>query len=323
MIEQVAEIINKHDNFLVVTHINPDGDAIGSLLGMYSALKEMGKTAVPIIGTKFPELFEFLPGKNDVLIGLDSLNSNPSYIISLDVAAENRICPQVDSLRNSSRLLNIDHHPTNPGYGDINYVQRHANSTTQLVYEILDKAGHPLSLDVGKCLYTGLITDTGCFKFAGVTSKTFELAAKLLEPGVDNYEITRHLFEEFAVTRLALERLMLERLEILLDGKVILSHLDLEDFEEIGADMSEGENLVNRLRETRGVEVGGLITQLSDNLCKASLRSKGLIDVSAIASELGGGGHRRAAGVKVSMSPQQLRISLLELIGRNLNLSQR
>lgn len=323
MTEQIAEIINKHDNFLVITHINPDGDAIGSLLGMYSALREMGKTAFPVLGTKFPALFEFLPSKNDVLIGLDSLNFNPSYIISLDVAAEDRICPQVDSLRKSATLVNIDHHPTNPGYGDINYIQPYANSTTQLVYEILDKAGHPLSVDVGKCLYTGLITDTGCFKFAGVTSKTFELAAKLLEPGVDNYEITRHLFEEFALSRLVLERLMLERIEILLEGKLVLSHLDLEDFEEIGADLSEGENLVNRLRETRGVEVGGLITKLSDNLCKASLRSKGLIDVSAIASELGGGGHRRAAGIKASMSPQKLRIRLLELIGTALSLSQK
>ncbi|MDA8407407.1 MAG: bifunctional oligoribonuclease/PAP phosphatase NrnA [Deltaproteobacteria bacterium] len=323
MIEQIAEIINKHDNFLVITHVNPDGDAIGSLLGMYLALREMGKTAAPVLGTKFPALFEFLPGKDDVLIGLESINFDPTYIISLDVAAENRISPQVDALRETATLINVDHHPTNPGYGNINHIQRHANSTTQLVYEILEKAGHPLSIDVGKCLYTGLITDTGCFKFAGVTSKTFELAAKLLEPGVDNYEITRYLFEEFAVSRLALEKLMLERLEILLDGKLVLSHLDLEDFEEIGADLSEGENLVNRLRETRGVEVGGLITKLSDNLCKVSLRSKGLIDVSAIASELGGGGHRRAAGIKASMSPQKLRIRLLELISTALSQSQK
>ena len=323
MIEQIAEIINKHDNFLVITHVNPDGDAIGSLLGMYLALREMGKTAAPVLGTKFPALFEFLPGKDDVLIGLESINFDPTYIISLDVAAENRISPQVDALRETATLINVDHHPTNPGYGNINHIQRHANSTTQLVYEILEKAGHPLSIDVGKCLYTGLITDTGCFKFAGVTSKTFELAAKLLEPGVDNYEITRYLFEEFAVSRLALEKLMLERLEILLDGKLVLSHLDLEDFEEIGADLSEGENLVNRLRETRGVEVGGLITELSDSLCKVSLRSKGLIDVSAIASELGGGGHRRAAGIKASMSPQKLRIRLLELISTALSQSQK
>ncbi len=321
MIEQIARIINEQDKFLVITHVNPDGDAIGSLLGMNLALKEMGKTSVPILGAEFPELFEFLPGKKDVFIGLDALKFDPSYIIALDVASENRIAPEVEHLGKSATLINVDHHPTNPGYGNLNYVQRYANSTTQLVYEILEKAGHTLSIDVGKCLYTGLITDTGCFKFAGVTSKTFELAAKLLEPGFDNYEITRYLYEEYAASRLILERLMLERLEALLDGKLVLSHLDFEDFEEIGAAPSEGENLVNRLRETRGVEVGGLITKLSDNRCKVSLRSKGMVDVSAIASKLGGGGHPRAAGINTSISPQELRAALIELIGNALNFS--
>ncbi|MGC8603993.1 MAG: DHH family phosphoesterase [Desulfomonilaceae bacterium] len=321
MIEQIASIINEHDNFLVVTHTNPDGDAIGSLLGMYLALKEMGKTAVPVIGAKFPDIFGFLPGKQDVIVGLDPLKINPSHIISLDVAAENRISPEVYNLRMSAKLINIDHHPTNPGYGDINYIQRDANSTTQLVYEILEKSNHGLSVDVGKCLYTGLVTDTGCFRFAGVTSKTFQLAARLLEPGIDNYEITRYLFEEYAPSRLILERLMLERLETLVDGKFVLSRLDIEDFEKIGAPLSEGENLVNRLRETRGVEVGGLITKLSDNLCKVSLRSKGLIDVSAIASELGGGGHRRAAGINAAMSTHAIRIKLIELLEKAIILS--
>jgi len=321
MIEQIARIINEQDKFLVITHVNPDGDAIGSLVGMNLALKEMGKTSVSILGTEFPGLFEFLPGKKDVLIGLGALKFDPSYIIALDVASENRIAPEVEHLRKSATLINVDHHPTNPDYGDLNYVQRYANSTTQLVYEILEKAGHTLSIDVGKCLYTGLVTDTGCFKFAGVTSKTFELAAKLLEPGVDNYEITRYLFEEYAASRLILERLMLERLEVLLDGKLVLSHLDLEDFEEIGAALSEGENLVNRLRETRGVEVGGLITKLSDNRCKVSLRSKGMVDVSAIASKLGGGGHPRAAGINTFISPQELRAALIELIGNALTCS--
>lgn len=316
MIEQIASIVRDQDNFLVVTHVNPDGDAIGSLLGMYLALKEMGKNAAALLGNEFPELFRFLPGKRDILYRSDSFNFIPAYIVSLDVAAENRITPDMSGLRGSTKLINVDHHPTNPGYGDINYVQRYANSTTQLVYEILEKVGHRLSVNVGTCLYTGLVTDTGCFKFAGVTSHTFQLAAKLLEPGIDSYEVTRHLFEEYAPSRLILERLMLEHLETLLSGKLSLSHLDIEDFEKIGASLSEAENLVNRLRETRGVEVGVLITKLSDDLCKVSLRSKGLIDVSVIASELGGGGHRRAAGIKVSMSIEELRERLVDLIGK-------
>ncbi|MGC8659128.1 MAG: DHH family phosphoesterase [Desulfomonilaceae bacterium] len=316
MIEQISSIIRRQDNFLVVTHVNPDGDAIGSLLGMYLALKEMGKTALPLLGDEFPELFGFLPGKQDICFHSDSVDFFPSCIVSLDVAAENRITPDISAWRGSTKLINVDHHPTNPGFGDINYVQRYANSTTQLVHEILENAGHSLSVNVGTCLYTGLVTDTGCFKFAGVTSNTFKLASKMLEPGIDSYAVTRYLFEEYAPSRLILERLMLERVETLLSGKLSLSHLDIGDFEKIGASLSEGENLVNRLRETRGVEVGCLITKISEDFCKVSLRSKGLIDVAAIASELGGGGHRRAAGIKAPMSMDKIRQRLIDLIAK-------
>lgn len=318
MIDQIARIINEHDRFVVITHVNPDGDAIGSLLGMYLALREMGKTATPIMDDELPVLYEFLPGTQNIQIGLDHLEFDPSYIIALDVAAENRIAPEITNLRQSATVINIDHHPTNPGYGDLNYIVPHANATSQLVYEILHKIGYELSVDVAKCLYTALITDTGCFKFAGVTNKTFELAAKLLEAGVDNYEITRYLFEEFPASRLMLEKLMLERLEVLLDGKLVISCLNREDYDKIGASLAEGESLVNKLRETRGVEVGMLITRLSDNLCKASLRSKGFVDVSAIAAELGGGGHRRAAGVKSPLSLGDFKAKLVELVGKAL-----
>lgn len=320
-IDQVAGIIRDFHDFFIMTHVNPDGDAIGSLLGMYLALKENGKIAIPVIGAEFPELFKFLPGSGNTVIGFDTIGFSPSHIIALDVAAENRISPEIGDLRKSTKLVNVDHHPTNPRYGDYNYVLPSANSTTQLVYEILKRAGYRVSQDVAKCLYTGLVTDTGCFKFAGVTSETFELAARLLELGVDNYEITRKLFEEFPESRLTLERLMIERLEVLLDGKLVLSYIDFEDYQKLGASMSEGESLVNRLRETRGVEVGGLITKLSENLYKVSLRSKGFVNVATVASALGGGGHSRAAGLKVSMSREEIRERLIKLIDSSLNSS--
>ena len=321
MIDQVASIIRDFQDFFIMTHVNPDGDAIGSLLGMYLALKENGKIAIPVIGAEFPDLFNFLPGSGNTVIGFDSIGFSPSHIIALDVAAENRISPEIGDLRKSAKLVNVDHHPTNPRYGDYNYVLPSANSTTQLVYEILKRAGYRVSPDVAKCLYTGLVTDTGCFKFAGVTSATFELAARLLELGVDNYEITRKLFEEFPESRLSLERLMIERLEVLLNGKLVLSYIDFEDYQKLGASMSEGESLVNRLRETRGVEVGGLITKLSENLYKVSLRSKGFVNVATVASALGGGGHSRAAGLKVSMSREEIRERLIKLIDASLNSS--
>ncbi|MFH0960125.1 MAG: bifunctional oligoribonuclease/PAP phosphatase NrnA [Pseudomonadota bacterium] len=319
MIDQIAKFLVEKDGFVVVTHVNPDGDAIGSLLGMYLSLKEIGKKVVGVMGANFPESFAFLPGNTEMIVGWELLGFNPSCVIAIDVADRERIAPSISGLKKAySCLINIDHHPTNPGYGDINFIRPHANSSTQLVYELLCKMGYKLNVNVSKCLYTGLVTDTGCFKFSGVTSRTFELAAKLLAPGVDSYDVTKCLFEELPESRLTLERLMLERLEFLLDGKLALSYLDLEDYEKIGASLNEGENIVNRLRETRGVEVGGLITALADNSCKVSLRSKGMLDVSTIASKLGGGGHRRAAGIKSSLGYQDMRLELISLVKKSL-----
>ena len=318
MIDQIAATLSEQDGFVVVTHVNPDGDAIGSLLGMYLSLKEMGKTAVAALGADFPQSFAFLPGSMEVMVGLGPIGFDPSCVIAIDVAAHDRIVPSITDVGTAPCLINIDHHPTNPGYGDINFIRPHANSSTQLVYELLCKMRYNLSVDVAKCLYTGLVTDTGCFKFSGVTSQTFQLAAKLLAPGVDSYDITKSLFEELPLSRLTLERLMLERLEFLLDGKLALSYLNIEDYKKIGAALNEGESIVNRLRETRGVEVGGLITALADNSCKVSLRSKGRLDVSSIASQLGGGGHRRAAGINSSMGCQSLRVKLIELVEKSL-----
>lgn len=318
MIDNIATTISQHNKILVVTHVNPDGDAIGSLLGMFLALKDLGKTTAPALGEDFPDAFAFLPGKMDAVVGIDKLPFDPTCVIAVDVATKERIAPSLDSIERNFCLINIDHHPTNTRYGDLNYVRADANSSTQLVYELLCRMGYSLSLEVAKCLYTGLVTDTGCFKFSGVTSKTFSLAAKLLEPGLDSYDITNNLFEQLPVSRLTLERLILERLEFLLDGNLVMSYLDVEDYKRIGASLADGESVVNRLRETRGVEVGALITSLGENSCKASLRSKGRIDVSKVASDLGGGGHSRAAGIKSSIGCGALREKLIDLVRQSL-----
>ena len=164
------------------------------------------------------------------------------------------------------------------------------------VAEVLKEAGYKLSQEVAKCLYTGLITDTGCFRFSGVNSRTLEIGAEFLATGFDSYELARPLFEENSFGRVQLERLILERMELLLDGRLTVSTLYAGDFGRVGADRSETENLVDRLREIRGVEVGVLITESANGPNRVSFRSKGRIDVSTLAGAMGGGGHRSAAG---------------------------
>jgi phosphoesterase RecJ-like protein len=318
MNSEISKILLTEDKFLIVTHINPDGDAVGSLLGTYLALSEMGKQAWAFSGDNLPELYSFLPGLSSVITAPERITEAPAWIIVVDVAAEHRISGDIAGFRKRAKLLNIDHHPTNPGFGDLNYVEPTATSTAELVHKLLRDAGYKSSSDVGKCLYTGLITDTGCFRFSGVNSGTMQIASEMLGSGFDSYEVTRYLFEENSLGRLFLERLMLERIEILLGGRLMVSTLYHGDFERLGIPLSEGENLVNRLRESRGVEAGVLMTQTAGDVTRVSLRSKDRLDVSAIAKSLGGGGHRHAAGLRSTLPFPELKEKIISAVEKAL-----
>lgn len=314
MLDDICRAIQESDRILIVTHINPDGDAIGSSLGFHLSLREMGKISFLALETKPPEMFSFLSGIEEAILNPNIEDLNPGLVLALDAADQKRLVPGIEPIRSKVRVINIDHHPTNPRYGDINLVREDANSTSSLVFQILKEMGHRPSYAASRALFTGLVTDTGCFRFEGVNSSTFRLAAEMCESGIDSYQITQFLFEEHPVERLSLERLVLNRLKFFLDGKVALSELYISDFTELGASLADGENLVNKLRETRGVEVGVLMTRVSEDLTRVSLRSKGNLDVSAIAAEFGGGGHRRAAGIKSALDLLTLRQELLDAI---------
>lgn len=314
IIDRIASILKTDDRFLIVTHVNPDGDAIGSLLGMHGALREMGKQSWPLIRDEFPESFRFLARSEDTLLDPQQVPRAPNWIVSVDVAEASRISGDISSFCESAGVINIDHHGTNPGFGQLSLVEPSATSTAELVHRVLKRAGYTLSPDVGKCLYTGLITDTGCFRFEGVDQQTLEVGAEMLAAGFASYDVTRPLFEEFPIQRLHLERLVLDRVEILLEGKLIMSSLYFEDFERLGAKMSESENLVNRLRESQGVVAGVLFTRVSEELTRVSFRSKDALDVAAVAKSFGGGGHRRAAGLKSTIPFDELKKKIVERI---------
>jgi bifunctional oligoribonuclease and PAP phosphatase NrnA len=310
---EIPELLRTQDRFVVVTHVNPDGDAIGSQMGMYLALREMGKKAWPLTHRQVPQLYHFLPGIPDLITDPNRVDS-PNWIIAVDVAEKYRISGDISGFQDAARLINIDHHPTNPAFGDVNFIDPQATSTAEVVHQLLKEAGYEISADVGKCLYTGLITDTGGFRFAGVNSRTLKMAAEMLSPGLDSYEITRYLYEEYPLARLHLERLMLERAEILLDARLLLSTLSKADFDSLGAELSIAENLVNRLREFQGILAAVLITEMEDGLIRVSFRSKGNLDVARIAQSLGGGGHHSAAGVKSRLPLTELRSRIIRAV---------
>ncbi|MEW6350017.1 MAG: bifunctional oligoribonuclease/PAP phosphatase NrnA [Thermodesulfobacteriota bacterium] len=315
MINKIAEILRNGDDFLVVTHVNPDGDAIGSLLGMRLALEEMGKRSWALVGEQPPSQYDFLGARTKVITDPRSVNGTPSWIIALDCADQGRISADLGRFRPPCRLINIDHHVTNPLYGELHLVETGASCSAELAFRVLKQAGYTLSRTVGKCLYTGLITDTGGFRYPGVNSRTFQVASELLEPGIDSYDVSRHLYEEYPLSRFQLEALMLDRMEMMHQGTLVVSVLYLDDFRRLNVDTSETENLVNRLREIRGVEAGVLITQVSEQLTRVSLRSKGQLNVALIAKGFGGGGHPRAAGFKSLEPPEAIKNQVIQAVG--------
>jgi phosphoesterase RecJ-like protein len=319
MKREIAQILREDDGFLVVTHVNPDGDAIGSMLGMTNALKEMGKSAWAFAGGDLPGQFDFLPGFSSVLVQGKSLPEQPKWIIALDAAEIDRIFGEIKPFIPPARIINIDHHKTNPLFGDFNLVDPDASSTAELVFRLVQEAGRKPSINVAKCLYTGLVTDTGCFRYSGVTAQTLCVGADLLSCGLRSYDVTRALYEENSYTRTQLERVMLDRMELKLDGRLCLSVLLESDFTSLGAGQSETENLVDRLREIRGVEVGALITEVSHEITRVSFRSKGGVDVALLAKSFGGGGHRSAAGLRTSDPPHVIKDKIITSVNSVLN----
>lgn len=318
MIRQIAQILRNEDHFLVVTHVNPDGDAIGSQLGMLLALQEMGKTSWALASQPPPSTYHFLGADRLVITDSGQIRPAPRWIIAVDAAEAHRISGDVSGIRHAAKLINIDHHVSNPGFGDLNLVLPDATSSAELVHRVLKEAGYSPSRAVAKCLFTGIITDTGCFRYAGVTGKTLQVAAELLDTGFDPTEVTIPLYEEYPITRLHLERLMLDRIEVHLKGRLIVSTLLSEDFDALHADLSESEDLVNRLREIKGVEVGALVTGLPDGKTRVSLRSKGLVNVADVAVALGGGGHPRAAGIRTALSRAEVTAKIVDSVDRAL-----
>ncbi len=297
-LEAVAAVLAEPGRrFLVGTHRNPDGDAIGSMLGMARALRAAGADARAWHAepASVPEELAFLlaPGE-DVATGVPP-DSRELTMVALDCASAHRLCDEPPG-RLAGLVVNVDHHHDNTRFGHINLVDGAASSTAELVLRILDRLGLPLTPEVAEPLYVGLVTDTGRFSYANTTPDAHRAAARLIEAGADATGVYRRLYEDLPMARMHLLGRALARAGAELDGRLVVVTLTLDDLEATGTNDTEG--IVEALRATRGAEVAVLLRQLpgADGF-RASLRaSSDRVDVSVLARQEGGGGHRAAAG---------------------------
>jgi phosphoesterase RecJ-like protein len=298
-LEAIAEALRKHDRFLVVTHENPDGDALGSLLATTLALRGLGKDVVMYLadGAPLPQEYGFMP--------LDDLVRDPPgdaaerVLVAVDCAKAERIGDDAAVTR-APFVLNIDHHHDNTRFGAVNLIVPDASSTGEIVRDVMHELGAELTPDIAEPLYIALVTDTGRFQYANTTPKALRLAAELVEAGADVHAVFQQVYESVEFAKLKLLARVLERAEVLEGGRIVVSHLLRTDFADVGASEPYSEGLIDYLRAVEGAELAVFIReQLSSGASahKGSLRSSiDELDVSAIARRFGGGGHRQAAG---------------------------
>ncbi len=309
-LDQVAAEIRARDRFLLTAHEGPDGDALGSLLGMHRLLTQLGKDSVMFMAAKefpLPIEYRFLP--------LEEVFHEPPAdmvdrtIVFLDCGNIDRM--PVDFLTNGeSFVINIDHHHDNTMFGDVNLVDIDASCTAEIVYELAGLLGAEVTPEIASALYVGLVTDTGKFMYENTKARTHQIAAELIEAGVDVDDTYRRLYEHVPIEKLRLVSRALDGIQHHCDGRLVLAYITAADYEASGASEGMTEGIIDHLRSVEGAKVSALIRDLGDRgsaARKVSLRSsEGEIDVSAIARKYGGGGHKRAAGFSTDVSCEDL-----------------
>lgn len=296
ILDEMIQEIKNANKIAILTHVNPDGDAIGSSLGMYNALKSIDKQ-VDVIIPELPKTFAFLPSTEKI-----KKESNEVYdlVIGLDCATEQRLADPSELFEKAKLKMQIDHHVSNSMYADVNYVDPVAPACCQILIKVLNYWKIEIDKNIGKCLLTGLITDTGGFAYEGVTSETFEMVARLLEKGINISKIYKRVLQTKTKSNFEITKIVTNRMHFYEDGKIAFSYITKEDRERTGAQTGDHEGCVDIGRNIEGVEVSIFAREDEAGTFKISMRSNEYVNVSDICLMFGGGGHIRAAGCTIA-----------------------
>lgn len=309
-IDEILKEVKKAQDIVILTHKNPDGDAIGSSLAVYNVLKSQKKN-VEIIIPEFPRIFDFMPCANE--IKKEGSKKVYDLAISLDCATINLLNGWSSYFEDATTSIVIDHHSTNSMYGDINYVDLSAPACSQVLYTLFRYDNIEITPEIGTCLMTGIITDTGGFQYSGVSKETFEIAAHLLTSGVNISKIYKRVFATRTKGNFELRKIAIDRMEILENGKVTFTYITKEDEEKANAETGDYEGIVEEGRNIEGVEVSIFLHETDEGF-KVSTRANEYVNVSDVCLMFGGGGHARAAGATMQGSIEQIKEKLLKEI---------
>jgi phosphoesterase RecJ-like protein len=296
---EIGAVLRAQQRFAVLGHVRPDGDALGSQLALALSLQQLGKDVTVWNEDGLLEKYNFLPGG-------DRLTRPPGELldfdvaVALDTATQSRLGTAGESVRHAKIWINIDHHPSNPGYGDLVYIDPTSPATGQILFELIRSEQLPIDPAIAENLFVAISTDTGSFQYPNTTARTFEIGAELLRCGVDVGRVSQLLYENYPRRRTELLRELLGTMRFEAAGKIASFSLSLKVAADLQVNPEDNEGLIDHLRAIEGVIVAIFFEELNDGKVRVSMRSKSeAVDVSAICQKFGGGGHKLAAGARV------------------------
>ena len=318
MMNPIIQTIRAANRILVTTHTDPDGDAVGSLLAMGLALERLGKPVTWYNESPIPAVYQFLPAVGRIERRLPPAGAYDTAVV-LDCGDLSRTGAAWRVVSQVPALINIDHHVSNTGFGSHRLMDGQACATAEIVYRLIQALGVPLDKDMATCIYTGILTDTGSFRFSNTNAAAFAISREMMECGVDPYEVAQHVFGSYSLGRIKLLNLALNSIEISRNGKLSLMTVTRGMLEETRTQQEDVDGLINYARRIEDVRVAALIQEQGNGRTAAdgrvhlhvSLRSDGSVDVAALAGTFGGGGHRTAAGFQIESNLAAIKAELL------------
>jgi len=310
----IGEVLQSAGTVAVLTHVRPDGDAIGSQLAMVLALRKLGKTVVAWNEDGLPESFAFLTG-SEVITKPPDEPMEFDLILALDTAAKDRLGNGIDAVRAYKTLINIDHHTSNPGYGDLNYIDVKAPATGQIIYELLQDQKLPFFPEIADALFVAISTDTGSFRYQNTTAYTFEIAGKLVEAGAHLVTIAHRVYESYPKRRILLLGQLLNEATFHANDRIATFSLTEATKARLAIDPADVDGLIDVIRSIDTVVVAIFFEEVADQRVRISVRSKDLrIDANRICSTWGGGGHQLAAGARIRGTLEEVRTKVISYV---------
>lgn len=304
-VEKCAQILREKDNILILTHAHPDGDTLGCGFALCRALLKLGKKARVICADEIQKKYAYL------MQDLDMPSFDEDYVVAVDVATENLLGSLQDVYGGKIDMC-IDHHGSNTDYAKYLLLNADAAAACEIIFKVIKALEVDIDKNIANCLYTGLTTDTGCFRYSSATSNTYRAAAELIDLGADNGKINRIMFETKTKTYAALERMAIEGMQFFCNERICVITVTQDMYKKTGSNEQETEAIAPLTRQTEGVEIGLTIREKPDGTCKCSIRTYESVDASALAACFGGGGHKQASACKFDCGVEKAKQMLVK-----------